>query len=279
VTTTEMREATRALIGGAATLGIELRDDQAEQLQSYCTLLLEANQRFNLTAFKTPSAVMQNLFLDSFTIASVLPPSLKGNDRPIHAVDVGTGAGVPGLPLKILFPHWSMLLVESIQKKANFVRDVARALELSDVTVLSLRAEEVGKMREYRDRADLCMARAVSALPSLVELCAPLVKTEGMLAFPKSGNVRAEAASASRAAHALKVRLEELHAVPVDVGLGENRFIVLYTKTAATPTGYPRRIGLATSRPIGSEAVSEPPRTRDRRSPAESTPRRRPAHE
>jgi 16S rRNA (guanine527-N7)-methyltransferase len=279
MTESELVHAARGLRDGATGLGIELRDTQVEQLQSYCALLLDANQRFNLTAFKTPAAVMLNLFLDSFTLASVLPVELRQGNQPTRVTDVGSGAGVPGIPLKILFPHVSMLLVESIQKKARFLREVVEALELSDVTVLNARAEEVGSMPEYRDMADLCVARAVAALPSLVELCAPLVKPEGLLAFPKSGDVQAESASAQRAAQALKVRLEELHPVPTTLGLGENRFIAVYSKTAATPTGYPRRIGLATSRPIGTEPVAELPRTRAPRWKPESTPRRRPGRE
>jgi 16S rRNA (guanine527-N7)-methyltransferase len=267
VTESEIVEASHELAAGAAQLGISLTDRQMTQFQSYCTQLLNANQRFNLTGLKTPSDVMRLLFLDSLTIAGALPSISKDPERSVRAVDVGTGAGVPGLALKILFPRWSMMLVESIQKKAGFVAEMAKTLNLSDVTVVNARAEEIGTRPEYRDGAELVMARAVSPLPSLVELCAPLVKPGGLMAFPKSGDVETECRSAEPAARALKVRLLTLHAVQETLGLGENRFVAFYEKTGVTPPGYPRRVGLATSRPIGSEAVSEPRTTRVRRSP------------
>lgn len=274
-----MDDPTRDLAADAARLGIELNRRQLKQFQSYCALLLQANQRLNLTALKTPTGVMRTLILDSLTIADALLPDLKGMNGPIRVVDVGTGAGVPGIPLKILFPRWSMLLVESVLKKAKFVREVAEALDLADVSVAHARAEEVGAMAQHRDAADLCLARAVSALPSLLELCAPLVKVGGLLVFPKSGDVKMECDSAEPAARALKVRLQQLYLVPDNVGLGKNRFVVVYRKSGSTPSAFPRRVGLATSRPIGSEVAAEPPLTRALRSRSELKQRPRSGRE
>lgn len=248
----EIERAARLVLAGANSLGIDLTAERLSRLNLYCALLLDANRRFNLTALRTPDDVMRVLFLDSLTIVPALPSELKEASLPVMAVDVGTGAGIPGLVLAILFPHWSVLLIESVQKKARFVADTARTLDLAGVSVEAVRAEEIAARRAWRDRADLCMARAVAALPSLLELCGPLVKVGGVLALPRSGDVAGEIDAAAPAAAALALRSEGVRAVSPELGLGDRRFIALYRKVGPTPPGYPRRVGLATSRPIGS---------------------------
>lgn len=274
MTESELDEARTQLVRGAAQLGIQLTREQVARFQSYCSRLLEANQRFNLTALKTPGEVMRTLFLDSLTIVPVLPAELAHVNRTTHVADVGTGAGAPGLPLEILFPHWSLLLVESNQKKAGFVRDMAAELGLTNVSVESGRAEDIGRMGAYRDSADLCLARAVASLPALVELCAPLVKRGGLLAFPKSGDEQAELNAAAAAVTALRLGEPAVHSVPEEMGLGVNRYIVVYRKKGTTPADYPRRVGVPTSRPIGSAPAALPPPIRGRRSPSGSKQRR-----
>lgn len=279
MTDSERPDAARLLVEGATQLGIALSDRQVAQLQTYCARVLETNQRFNLTGFKTLDEVLRALVLDSLTIAEALPPELSEGGSPVQAVDVGTGAGVPGIPLAVVFPHWSLLLVESNGKKAGFVEEVATELGLDNVSVIRARAEEIGVMDRYRDMADLCLARAVASLPALIELCAPLVKTDGVLVFPKSGDVRAECDAAIPAARALRVKLHTVHPVPQNLGLSANRYIVVYRKTGGTPGTYPRRVGLATSRPIGTAADGSRPPPHEPRSPARSSQRPRPESE
>lgn len=235
-----------ALAAGARLLGIPLDDTQREAFVRYCDLLIATNRHTNLSAVREPEGVMRTLFLDALSLTIALPAAMRG---PIRCVDVGAGAGLPGLPLKIVYPAWALALIDSVGKKTAFLDTVVRELHLQQVTVVNARAEEVGRRPAYRDRADLCVARALAPMPTLLELCAPLVRPGGLLIFPKSAGVRHELDMAGEAARRLETRLAEVLPVPPD--LGHDHVIVVYEKSGATPPGYPRRVGLAKSRPIG----------------------------
>jgi 16S rRNA (guanine527-N7)-methyltransferase len=236
------------LLEGANRLGIRLAKTQAEAFVAYCSLLLERNLHVNLTGVRTPEGVMTTLFLDSLTVLLALPDDWVS--KPIAACDVGTGAGFPGLPLKITCPSWKLTLIESVGKKAAFLRELIDALAISRVDVLPVRAELVASRRQARDSMDLCCARAVASLPSLIELCAPLVRTGGLLVFPRSGDLAAELLDAKVAARALKVSPRPLVPVPTSLGLGKERALVVYEKDGETPSHFPRRVGMATSKPF-----------------------------
>lgn len=256
------KDALAELVTGAEQIGIHLTARQQDQFVRYCTMLARANASFNLTGARSPTDILRTLFLDSLTIGPFLPGWLTAANAPTHSavVDVGSGAGVPGIPLKILYPHWTLSLVESIGKKARFLGTAVEELGLEGVSVLPRRAEELGREPRWRDSADLCLARAVAQLPTLLELCAPLVRPGGVLAFPKSGDIEREVSSAAVAARALKTTYSRVAPVPADLGLSEDRVVVLYEKLGPTPPGYPRRTGLAKSKPIGQPARGKPPR-------------------
>ncbi|MGH2449617.1 MAG: 16S rRNA (guanine(527)-N(7))-methyltransferase RsmG [Chloroflexota bacterium] len=215
----------------------------------YCELLEEENKKFNLTAVREPEGIMHTLLLGSLTLIPALPDTLRGY-KPAGVVDIGAGAGIPGIPLAIVYPNWRVTMMESIGKKARFMAGAAGSLELTNVTILAERAEVAG-LASLRDAADLAVARAVASLPTLVELAAPLVRAGGWMAFPKSGDVRAELAEATVAMRTLNVALAGVVPVPRDLGLPADHVTVLLQKTGHTPIGYPRRPGLAKQRPLG----------------------------
>jgi 16S rRNA (guanine527-N7)-methyltransferase len=241
-----------ALLVGAEILSIALTGEQRAQFIGYCRILSEANEKFNLSGVRSAEGIMRTLFLDSLSLDIAVPAMLK-SPASLEApcvVDVGAGAGVPGLALKIVYRHWTLGLIESVGKKARFLELAVRHLDLVGVTVLAERAEEVGRKVSWRDEADLCLARAVAPFPTLIELCAPLVRERGWLLLPKSGNVDKEVRTASNAMPLLRVELERIVPVPENLGLGGTRAIVVCRKIGPTPPAYPRRVGLAKSRPI-----------------------------
>ena len=247
------QEAASELAERAATIGIVLGERQRDQLALYAELLTRANQQINLTAIRTLDGVMNTLILDSLTVATVLPkPWLQSQGDALRLSDIGAGAGIPGIPLKIAFPSWQVTLIESIGKKARFIEEVIKALKLGGAEVISERVEEVGRRQQYRDSMDLVTARAVASLPVLLEFCAPLAASGGMLALPRSGDVSGEVSDARGAAKILNLRLEGVVPIDESLGLGSGRVVILYEKTGPTPGGYPRRVGLAKSRPIGT---------------------------
>lgn len=224
--------------------GVSLSARQVAQLSAYERELLEWNQKFNLTAIRDVEGIRAKHFLDSMSCA------LAWREQPPRRlVDVGTGAGFPGLVLKILYPGLKLTLVESVGKKANFCAHIVRTLGLEGVDILHARAEDVGRAPEHRERYDWAVARAVASLPVLAEYLLPLVRVGGSMLAQKGESGPAEAQAAETALRLLGGRLRQL--VPVEVpGVAEERYLVIIEKPAATPPAYPRKAGIPTRKPL-----------------------------
>jgi 16S rRNA (guanine527-N7)-methyltransferase len=225
-------------------LGLSLSARQVEAFAFYLDELLRRNAQQNLTAVVDPLGIAVKHFLDSLTLVPLLGPFATG-----RMVDVGTGAGFPGLPVRILCAGLRLVLVEATGKKAEFCRSVVEELGLKGVDVLHARAEEIGCDPQHRQTYDVATARAVASLPVLLEYLLPLVRIGGRVLAQKGGNAPAEAHQSERALELLGGRLRQLHVVELP-GVAELRYIVEVEKTAATPEAYPRRAGLPAKRPL-----------------------------
>jgi 16S rRNA (guanine527-N7)-methyltransferase len=236
-----MREFTHQV---KSLLGIRLKGSQIKAFEEYERLLLEWNARMNLTAIREPGEIRVKHFLDSLSCLRVMKDSQSE-----RLIDVGTGGGFPGIPLKIVCPGLRVTLVESVGKKADFCRRVVSNLNLEGVEVIQERAEVIGHTAEHRQRYDWAAARAVAALPVLAEYLLPLVKVGGRMLAMKGQSAVAEAHTAEKAFSMLGGHLRQV--VPVTLpGVAEERYLVMVDKTAATPQHYPRRVGLPTKKPL-----------------------------
>lgn len=225
-------------------LGLKLTSRQITALERYETELLDWNERFNLTAIRDAESIRTKHFLDSFTCLLAMRDA-----PPARLIDVGTGAGFPGIPLKIIFPNMRLTLVESVGKKANFCQHIVQILNLDCVTVLTSRAEEVGRLKDQREMYDWAVARAVAGMPVLSEYLLPLVHLGGYMLAQKGESGPAEAQTAEHAIHLLGGRLKQI--IPVTLpGVVEERFLVVVQKVAATPPQYPRRPGIPSKQPL-----------------------------
>jgi 16S rRNA (guanine527-N7)-methyltransferase len=234
-----------ALINGARTLlGLELTPAQVSAFQLYADELRDWNERFNLTAITQPQEIQVKHFLDSLTVLRVLKP-MAG----LRVIDVGTGAGFPGLPLKIVCPAIQLTLVEATRKKLKFCEHVVQRLKLSEVTPVNARAEELGQRPEYRERYDWAIARAVAEMPALAEYLLPLVKRGGRVLAQKGQDAPAETYGAAQAIQKLGGELEQIVSVALP-GIAEERHLVVLKKVTATPPQYPRRPGVPGKTPL-----------------------------
>ena len=225
-------------------LGFHLTRSQLSALSLYERELVDWNMRFNLTAIRDPQEIHIKHFLDSLTC--LLPMREKPIER---LIDVGTGAGFPGIPLKIVFPNMHVTLVESVGKKAEFCRHVVNILNLQRVEVVQERAEVIGQDPAYREQYDWAVARAVAILPVLAEYLLPLVHVGGSMLAMKGESGPAEAHSAEHALRVLGGHLRQL--LPVTLpGVAEERYLVVIDKVAATPNTYPRKVGVPAKRPL-----------------------------
>ena len=223
---------------------VHLTGRQIVALITYERELLDWNQKFNLTALRDEQSIRTKHFLDSFSCVLAW-----GADPPHRLVDVGTGAGFPGLPLKILYPGMRLTLVESVGKKAMFCQHIIRLLGLEGVDVIQGRAEQVGCMPEHREQHDWAVARAVASMNVLSEYLLPLVKVGGAMLALKGESGPAETQAAEKAIGLLGGKLRQV--IPVNLpGVADDRFLILVDKFAATPPKYPRKPGLPVKRPL-----------------------------
>jgi 16S rRNA (guanine527-N7)-methyltransferase len=227
-----------------ALAGLKLTPAQQSAFKRYEDELLDWNKRVNLTAIRDPQQIHMKHFLDSLTCLCAM--------RDTHmerVVDVGAGAGFPGMPLKIACPGTQLTLIESVGKKADFCRHIATTLKLEGVEVVKARAEEVGRMPAYRQQFDWAIARAVAVLPVLAEFLLPLVRVGGAMLAMKGESAAAEAQSSENAIRLLGGHLKQL--IPITLpGVVEEHFLVVINKVAATPDIYPRRVGVPVKRPL-----------------------------
>ncbi len=224
--------------------GIRLNDRQVAALAVLERELLDWNEKVNLTAVKDADGVRTKHFLDSFSCVLAWR-----ENPPKRMVDVGTGAGFPGIPLKILYPAMRLTLVESVGKKAAFCRHLVETLKLEAVDVLAARAEEVGQMSSHREGYDWAVARAVADLPILAEYLLPLVRIGGAMLAQKGESGPAETHRSEAALKMLGGLVRQL--IPITLpGVVETRFLVVADKVAATPPQYPRRPGMPAKKPL-----------------------------
>jgi 16S rRNA (guanine527-N7)-methyltransferase len=232
------------LLAGSAALGLSLTAEQIAQFNRYQSLLQEWNERINLTAITTPAAIQTRHFVDS--LSCVLATGDLDSRR---LIDVGSGAGFPGVPLKLLFPGLQLTLLESVAKKARFLEALVAALALTDVTVLAERAETLGRDPRHREAYDWAVARAVAPLATLVELLLPLCRPGGRALAQKGATAAEEVARSSHGVRLLGGG--EIATIPVNLaGDPETHQLVVIDKIGATPPAYPRRPGIPAKRPL-----------------------------
>ena len=237
------------LLRGSEYLGIHLTNGQVEQFMQYYELLIEKNKVMNLTTITELDEVIRKHFIDSLALVKGL--KIEGKKS---LIDVGTGAGFPGIPLKIAFPEWKIVLLDSLNKRVKFLDEVIEALDLKQIETVHGRAEDIAKNVKYRETFDYSVSRAVANLSSLSEYCLPFVKKGGYFISYKSGNMEEELQQAKKAISILGGEEKEVvkFILPKNTNADEEieRTLVFILKKDRTPRKYPRKAGLPTKEPI-----------------------------
>lgn len=237
------------IILGAESLGLPLTPEQAGALLTYRDLLVEWNTRFNLTALTDDASILALHFLDSLTAVPAIQALQTLRRRPLSLIDVGTGAGFPGIPLKVALPYLNLTLMDSTAKKVQFCSEVIRALGLAGAQAVHGRAEEAGHQPQHREQYDVVIARAVAPLPTLVEYLLPLARVGGLCICMKGSDAQIEAAQAAGAISKLGGALKKIDSVSIP-GREDKRALILIEKIRPTPKLYPRQAGAPRKTPL-----------------------------
>lgn len=227
---------------GAKEFGILLSGEQLHQFETYYEMLVEKNKVMNLTAITEFDEVLEKHFLDSIALAQV-----TDLNRQLSLMDMGTGAGFPGIPLKIVFPKLEVVLSDSLNKRVLFLQDVIDELGLKGISTIHGRAEDLARNPLYRESFDLTVSRAVANLSTLSEYCLPFVKVGGKFISYKSGECEEEIETAKKAIHTLGGQLESVY--KFDLGESKRAFVMIQKKSA-TAKRYPRKAGTPSKEPL-----------------------------
>lgn len=224
--------------------GIDLSSHQLHQFHQYYSMLVEWNDKMNLTGITEQDAVYEKHFFDSLTLSFFLPVGEQNS-----LADIGSGAGFPSIPLKICFPHLKVVIVDSLNKRIQFLKALTEELGLTDVECVHGRAEDIARLPEHRDRYDIVTARAVARLNVLNEFCLPFVRKGGHFAAMKGSQSGDEIAEATASFKLLKGKLKAEHKLMLPHEQSE-RSIIIVEKTGDTPSKFPRKAGLPLKQPI-----------------------------
>ena len=226
-------------------LEVELTEQQLEQFKTYYEMLIEKNKVMNLTAITEKDEVIDKHFIDSISLNKAVDTT-----KPLKILDLGTGAGFPGIPLKIAYPNLKITLLDSLNKRIKFLQEVIEELGLQEIEGIHGRAEDFAKQQGYREQYDLCVSRAVANLATLSEYCLPYVKEGGCFISYKSGAVEEEVNQSKKAIAELGGRIKEVIAFTLPKTDIERTFVVI-EKVKKTPKKYPRKAGLPSKEPLG----------------------------
>ncbi|MCR8643002.1 16S rRNA (guanine(527)-N(7))-methyltransferase RsmG [Paenibacillus sp. N1-5-1-14] len=224
--------------------GIELSEAQVDQFELYYKELVEWNEKINLTAITERSEVYWKHFYDSLSLSFYVEMN-----KVKSMADIGSGAGFPGIPLKIAFPHLKLTIVDSLNKRINFLKQLVEKLNVQDVNCVHGRAEDIGRLPEHRDQYDLSTARAVARFNSLAEFCMPFVKVGGKFVSMKGSEVEEEVKESGNCMKELRGKVLKVDRMELPV-VGGVRHFVQVSKLAATPKKYPRKAGTPLKSPL-----------------------------
>lgn len=225
-------------------LGIQINEIQRKQFDDFYQLLIEWNKVMNLTGITDYEEVVEKHFVDSLSLVEVL-----NIENLNHVIDVGTGAGFPGIPLKIAFPCLRITLLDSLNKRIKFLDTVIKELGLKDIYTIHGRAEDFARQAEYREKYDLCVSRAVANLTTLSEYCLPYIRIGGIFVSYKSGNIEKEISESKKAIQILGGQLEDIYKFRLP-GTDIGRSFVKINKIKNTGKRFPRKAGLPSKEPL-----------------------------